>query len=461
MDAKHPSASERIAQFVAQARYEDLPRTVVEKAKQQIVFFLSRALEGHDAYEAIQASRVVTPATAGPGATVIGEPVRLNPADAAFSNCARMRGAGGRDDVTWPGGIHTGVITLPTALAMAETVHAPGRDLLLALVLGYEVPNKLARLADPWNSTNPRRPTNVYGAFAPITVAGRLMRLDAEGLARAYGYAVNLGIGVAESGMMDHYYALVNRAGILGAQLAEVGGGPYDRYTIEGPAGLYYSFFGAVPKGLDKQLASLGRHWEILDAEQKIYPGTGQHAPSIHQILEILRATRLDPKDIQRIVVVEPETGDSMIRKHEVSYQGPFARSVQAYSSLPYGIAVALIDGRVDLARFPDEDDLVRINDPEVAALMRRIFLTFEPGHGPRYSRTTVTLSNGETLHRTDERFSVDLPRTDWGSSLARFGHGLLSEAQLQAVERMLIDLEQLEDSATLLQALRPQEAIP
>lgn len=454
----YPSATERIAAFVERARFEDLPPNVIEKAKEQIVFFFSRALEGRDAYEAKQARRVVTPAEAASGATVIGDSVLLNAADAAFSNCSRMRGAGGRDDVTWPAGIHAGVITLPTALAIAETTHAAGRELILALVLGYEVSGKLALAADPWTARLPRRPTNVYGVFAPIAAAGRLMRLNSAQLAHAFGYAVNLAIGIPEGGMMDHYYSLVNRAGILGTQLAAAGGGPYDRFTIEGSAGLYRSFFGAVPDGLWTELDVLGKHWEILDAEQKEYPGTGQNAPSVRQALELARTERLDPAQIEQITVVEPETGDSIIRKREVMFQGPFTRPVQAYSSLPYAIALALIDGQVSLRRYPDEDHLDLLNDPHVGALMRRIVLNFERGHGPRYSRIEVRLRNGRTIRRVDEQFTVNLPPAEWGVSLRQFGGGVLSNDQLREVERLMRNLEHLPDSAVLMAALRPEE---
>jgi hypothetical protein len=92
---------------------------------------------------------------------------------------------------------------------------------------------------------------------------------------------------------------------------------------------------------------------------------------------------------------------------------------------------------------------------------MKKVFLKFETGHGPRYSRTELKMFDGQLIRRMDEHFTVDLPRADWAASLARFGHGLLSDSQLRAVETMLGDLEHLDDSATLLEALRPEEAVP
>jgi 2-methylcitrate dehydratase PrpD len=457
----HPSICQRLADFVTRVRYEDLPREVVVKAKEEIVFLIARAFEGAGSPEAHQVRHVLASCARSDGVHVIADSLRLDASDAALFNCALMRGAGGRDDVLWPAGVHAGSVTLPTALALAEATHASGETLIVSLVLAYEILGKLGTVADSWATRLPRRPTNVYGPFGPITAAAYLLRLDRVHVANAFGYAANLGIGVPEGGMMDNYYGLVNRNGILAARLAGAGGMPYTLDIIEGSTGLYRSFFGHVPRSLDRAMGALGKDWEVMTAEIKPYPGTGQNAPAIYLLLQLAASERLTPQNVVEIEVVQPHATDSEPRRREVAFQGPFVRSVQAYSSLPYALAVALIDGHVGLSRFPDADDLKLLNDPRVARLMKRINLRFEAGHAsPRYCRLRVRLTDGRVLRREVERSVIKFPREEWGPALQEFGDKVLPRAQLQKAEAMLLDLEKLTDVSELMRTLAVDRSV-
>jgi aconitate decarboxylase len=457
----HPTICQRLADFVARVRYEDLPREVVVKAKAQIVFLIARAFEGAGSPEAQQVRQVLAGCARPDGVHVIADSLRLDASDAALFNCALMRGAGGRDDVLWPAGVHAGSVTLPTALTLAEAKHASGKALIVSLVVGYEILGKLGTAADSWATRLPRRPTNVYGPFGSITAAGYLLRLDRIRLANAFGYAANLGIGIPEGGMMDNYYGLINRNGVLAARLAGAGGMPYTLDTIEGSTGLYRSFFGQVPSGLGRAMDALGKDWEVMTAEIKRYPGTGQNAPAIYLLLLLANNERLTPQYVAAIEVVQPHATDSEPRRREVAFQGPFVRAVQAYSSLPYALAVALIDGHVALKRFPDADDMTLLNDPQVARLMKKITLRFEAGHAsPRYCRLEVRLTDGRVLRRAVEQSVIKFPREEWGPALQEFGGRLLPQAQLQKAEAMLLDLEKLTDVSELMTALGTERSV-
>lgn len=259
-----------IADFIVRTRFEDLPAAVVEKAKAQIVYQLGLALQGYYNYETEQLRAVLSPLdqrspSAAASATIIGEHSRVAPADAAFANAVMMR-ALFLDDLLYPGTTHAGVVTLPAALAIGEVQRASGRDVLLAMVLGYEVLGKLSAAAHGWSSPQPRRPTMIYGAYGAVVATGKLLRLDAQQMAHALGFAANLCMGVAEGGQTDHYYGFFSRNGIIAAQLARVGSISYSANTLESQLGLYASFFGKVPADLPQIVARLGTDWEILRA---------------------------------------------------------------------------------------------------------------------------------------------------------------------------------------------------
>lgn len=453
------SMSEQVAAFIVSAKFKDLPAEVIRKAKEQLVFFFGRAFEGSFSKEASEMRKVAQQiALSKGGATVIAERIRLSPSDAAFANCSLIRGSQ-RDDVIWPAGIHAGVITLPTALALGEARNASGQELLLALVLGYEVLGKLGRAAQPWEASLPRRPTNVYGGYGPITVGGRLLKLDQQRMANALGYAANLGMGVAEGGMMDHYYSLISRNATFAAQLAEAGGAPYSRFTIEGATGLYRSFFGAVPADLQKLIDRLGSDWEILTAEQKRHPGTGQNTVAIELLLDLIKEQKLTAGQVVKIDAFQPYPRDSRIRRDAVASRGPFKLAVDAYSSLPYALALVLLEGQVALKWYDDNADAGIFNDKTVAGQMQKIHLSYEDGHeSSRYCRLEVQTADGRELTRVAENFAFLFPPDVWGQWLQQDGKRLLSPAQLQQLEHLIGDIENLDDVSTLMASVVPAD---
>jgi 2-methylcitrate dehydratase PrpD len=359
-----------------------------------------------------------------------------------------------RDDVIWPAGIHAGIVTLPTALALGEVRRVSGREMLLALVLGYEVLGKLGTAADGWTAKLPRRPTMIYGGYGPVVVGGRLLKLGLKNMAHALGYAANVGMGVPEGGQTEHYYGLISRGGTLAVQLAEAGGIAYSNETIEGETGLYRSFFGKVPAELPTLIGQLGSDWEILKAAQKRYPGTGQNTVAIELLLGLLKAEKLTAKQVSRVDVFQSAVDDSKERKKEVSSRGPFAKAGEAYSSLPYALALVLLEGKVAGERYENEGI---VNDATVAATMQKINLAFENGHDSmRWSRIEVSTTDGRKLTREADNFSFPFPREAWGEWLQKDGKRLLPKGKLRRLEDMVGALEKVEDVSEMLALLAP-----
>lgn len=453
------TVSDQIAGFIVGARFKDLPAAVIRKAKQQIVYHFGLAFSGWATAEAGKMREVLR--QIGPpkgGATVIAERIRLSASDAAFANCTLMR-ANWRDDVVWPAGIHAGLMTLPTALALGEVKHASGQEMLLALVLGYEILGKLGTPVDSWAAPLPRRPTMIFGGYGPITVGGRLLKLDRQRMANALGYAANLGMGVPEGGQTDHFYGLISRNATFAAQLAEVGGAPYSKTTIEGATGLYRSYFGAVPVELQKLIGSLGSDWEILRAAQKRYPGTSQNTVASELFLDLVKEQKLTPEQILKLDAFVSYAEDSVERKNELTFRGPFRNWMDAYSSLPYVFAIVLIDGKADPARFRDDGNL---NDKTIAGVMQKINITFEAGHGAvRYCRLEAYTADGRKLvrdsghSRISDNFTFPFPPSEWADWLQKDGRQLLPLEQLRRLEHLISDLENLDDVSKLMASVR------
>ena len=391
------------------------------------------------------------------GASVIADSLYVDSTEAAFANCVLMR-ATWQDDVVWPAGIHAGVMTLPTALALGEVNRVSGKELLLAIVLGYEVLGALGRVANSWAAPLPRRPTMIFGAFGPVTVGGRLLKFERKSMVNALGYAANLGMGVPEGGQTDHFYGLITRNATCAVQLAAIGGAPYSDVVLEGATGLYRSYFGVVPTGLHGIVDALGSSWEILGSAQKRYPGTSQNTVATDLMLRLVAEHDLTADNVSEVKVFVSFDEDSKERQKELTFAGPFENWMQAYSSLPYAYAIALLDGEISSDRFRDD----HVNAPDVMRVIDKIAVVFENGHGQeRYCRVVLTTMGGQNLITDSNQAKVRddlgyaLPQNEWSSWLDKHGAHLFKSRQLRELERSIVNLDELDDVSQLMRAAR------
>lgn len=269
------TASERLAEYVHGLRFEDLPADVVAKAKDHIAYHFVHALLGHRVAEGTQAVAIARGLSEGAGdATIIGGGVRALPMDAAFANTTLMR-APGMDDVLFPLGVHAALVTLPGALALAERHGRSGRDLITAVVAGYDAIGTIGKGIQAWAARDARRPTIPFGPFGGAMSCARILGLGIAQIVNAIGYAAHSAMGLAvESGEWQHYYSLVTRNGMMAAILAQAGG-LTSREILEARYGFFETFFGSAPQNFTATIADIGRKHEILSATTKRYPGTG------------------------------------------------------------------------------------------------------------------------------------------------------------------------------------------
>jgi 2-methylcitrate dehydratase PrpD len=261
-------------------------------------------------------------------------------------------------------------------------------------------------------------------------------------------------MGVPEGGQTEHYYSLLTRNATFAALIARAGGTAYANTTIEGDTGLYRSFFGKVPAGLGVLLNSLGSKWEIMSASQKRYPGTGQNTVATELLIDVVKKHELLAEQITRVDVILAFVNDSPERKKELSSTGPFAGWNDAWSSLPFSLALVLSGGIVDSKKYYDPSALA---DPRLASLMRRIALRFEPGHESiRYARLEILLSDGRKIVQDSDNFAFPFPESAWAEWLRESGSSFLTSGQLQSLELDLRDLEQVEDVGVLMRNATP-----
>src|SRR5215217_3777890 len=179
----------RLARFASGLNYEDLPPQVLDKARACLLHNIGVGLAGHGSGAAHRAKAAVLKdeSVQDGGATVLVTGERATPGAAAFVNSALMHAKLQED--AYHTGSHPGVMIIPAALAVAETLGSSGRDLLTALVAGYEVETAITADFIPRSNEHGFRSSPIYGPFGAAMAASRALGLTEEQATHAIGYA--------------------------------------------------------------------------------------------------------------------------------------------------------------------------------------------------------------------------------------------------------------------------------
>jgi 2-methylcitrate dehydratase len=368
-----PGAIEQLAQWMMSPGAEDVPDAAIKQAK---LLLLDTIGCGYAALDE-EASRAVLATLAevggAPQCTVIGAAVRTSAPNAVLVNGALIRILDLNDYVNNAKGEIGGHPSdnIPVALAAGEMSGSSGRELLAAIVLGYEIFGRsrdLMERGSPWDGVT------ISGLVAPA-MAGRLMRLPPRQLAHALALsaarsptplAVRHGAISAAKSLAN---ALVAQNGMQAAILA--------RHGATGPLDLFENPLGLVPvfpktEALPALTAPLAAQSYIMRSNIKAYPclATGQAivAAGLDLHRQIKRDLGGDASRLKHIRVTMADMPFLRRQKDDPGRINPSSREA-ADHSFNFLAAVALLDGRFGLAQFENE----RWNDPKVRAVMARL----------------------------------------------------------------------------------------
>lgn len=352
-----------LSAYATDLAYEDLPTAVIARAKHLILDTVGCALGASSSPPAVIARRHAERVKSAPSATVIVGGQQTSPDLATFANGVMIRYLDYNDTYTGVGTCHPSDLLAP-ALAAAECMGGGGREVLLGFVLGYEV---LCALADTAMHTRGWDQAT-YGLIGASVLASKLLGLHREEMGHALSLAVSshLSIGQIRSGQISHWkgcaVANASRNALFCAALAADGmTGPHD--VFEGSSGFFKQ------TGSDFDLPPLGggsQAFRVLRARIKPFPSGYFSQSAIEAVLEL----RPQVPSLEAIAEVRLETfpsGYTAMGSDESRWRPETRES--ADHSLPFVMAMALMEGNVDIRHY-DEEYYKR---PEVHALMDKI----------------------------------------------------------------------------------------
>jgi 2-methylcitrate dehydratase PrpD len=443
-----PSASETLAAFAADLRFEQLPAAVVAKTKLHLLDLLGVALAGAPMEFGKAAYRVGREIGGPATCTVMGGAERLPAAWAAFVNGTLAHGLD-YDDTHPASVVHVSASVVPAALAACEESGADGRAFLTALALGMEANVRIGLVARGGFHDRGFHPTGICGAYAAALVAGTAAGLQHAQLADALGLAGSQASGSLEF-LTDGTWAKRIHAGwaahggVVAARLAAAGfTGP--RGTFDGRFGLYRSHLGDGGWDIMALTSGLGARWEMLDIAMKPYPCCHLNHAFIDCAAALRAAHAPAPQAIERVECLIAPREVPIVCEPADTKKTP-QNDYDAKFSLPYAVASMLVRGHVDIDDFSD----AAIRDPAVLGLAQRVLYRDDPESDyPRHfpGRLRIHLRHGPVLehHEPINRGSADRPLTEEEvhAKFRRNAQRVLPRAQVEAVLVAVAGLEQ------------------
>lgn len=434
------TAAERLAAYVAELRYDDLPPEVVEAAKRCLIDAVACAVFGSGLpWSRLVLDYVRRTAAAGPCHVPGALERRLPPGPAALCLGAFAH-AFELDSLRKPGaGVHPGATVALPALVTAQAAGADGRALIAAIVAGCEV---MFRIGDATLHTPEARgfhAPGVTGAFGAAAAAGRLSGLNASQLTQAFGLAGSMTGGLlafadaGRGGMVKRLHlGRAAEAGIVAAELARDGfEGPST--VLEGRFGLLDAFCErAEPERLT---AGLGARYEILRLCLKRYACHVTAQAPIQLLRRLMHEQRLEAGQIAGLTL---EVSEKVLSHH--AERRP-ADLMLAQYSVPFSVALAA-HRDLESPRAFSKDAL---SDPAILGLVDRLQLRAGRAKGWGVSMV-VECRDGVTLRGEQATFRgcPEDPFTD--EDLARKFFELTAEAgagRMHALFDALCGLEQ------------------
>lgn len=404
MQPEFDGPTRQITRYAIDLNFSSISTSAVASTVRHLLDSIGCALGAKNSRPAVVARRIAATVSSDAGASVFGLSSKTAPEFAAFANTAMIRHLDYND--TGIGGHPSDMI--PSILALAEPLHSTGQKVIKAIFAAYEVVAGLRRGGLYGTKLRKKHIDQVQSVLGSVVGAGIILDLEFEQMANAISLAItpNIPMRVVRTGELSDWKGCAtahnSMMAVFAARLAKEGlTGP--NKPFEGIAGFYdltdigpfdLTGLGLIVKGLSA----------IESTCLKWYPSEYNSQGPIGTILQL--RPEINIEEIESITIALHWAGWHEIGGGQGDKDEKWNPSTResADHSLPYLIAVALVDGEITLDSFTDE----RISDPRLRPIMQKINIIESAemtrehaGELPKWpSVTNVVLKNGKQIHR-------------------------------------------------------------
>ena len=455
--------TDRLARFVAETGIGDLPVATLERAKRSILDTLGVGLLGSRSESAHAYRDYVAGHGSAAQCTVFGSSTRYGARDAALLNATYAHATELFESFT-RAMVHPGNVVIPAVLAVAERGRIPGRAVLTATAVGFEL---LARVGlsvgNPLLLEQGFHTPGALGGFGAAAGCANLVGLDAADAADALGIAAchapsALNAAMRGATIKELFEGTAAGIGVQAVDLVTAG--------ITGVRDWDEHWYRAVPRTSDPEqlVAGLGAEWRIesggLHYKQRAVMAVGQ--PVLEACEQLIRSHDIDADKIahiklrggRRILIGGSRRPDSMLA---------------AITSAPFLAAFAFVHQAEFLAdpHFIRSLTPVRLIDPRVIALAEDVDLEadaqidhdFEVATPQRFAaQVTVEMIGGDTYERYVDIWPATsaMSYDDLAVKFRNVVSGLITDSAADEIVSLVARLDELDDVAPILRRLAP-----
>jgi 2-methylcitrate dehydratase PrpD len=447
-----------LAEFAASLTYEAIPERVRDCCKDLLLDALACAVAGHAGEETHQVAALSSALGQSRESTVIGGD-RLSLAGATMLN-GYLITAVTMCDAHRPTMTHVTPEVVPPALAIAERDALSGRDLLVALAAAFEVTTRIgigvdfaAFRARGWHGPG------IFGPFGAAAAVGRLLRFDADTMARAFGLAGSQAAGTFAAWgtpTVKFHQCRGALSGLMAALLASEKFVATREFLTAPDGGLYNSYVsGGHPKAV---IADLGQRWELEQIALRLWPAASLIQGMMTAMFDIVEKHKIDPAQVKtlRIALSQPVFD---LHGNFAKYEAKF----EALLSAHYVAAAILHDRELTLAQFEPK----RYDDPKLRRFAERVEVRAEPHlRGVTALVDVETIGGGSFSARCEEPLGAPgnrLSRPQIEAKFRTYATGRLSQCYIEDVIDAAVRLEHVASVRPLMALLRAaqQSGVP
>jgi 2-methylcitrate dehydratase len=390
--------AEQLADYAHSINYQNVPENVVHETKKRIIDSLGCAIGAFNADPVKVARKVAEAARDSQGATLFGTLKKTTPDLAAFVNGIMVRYFDYNDTYLSKEPAHPSDNIGP-CFSVAESERATGKDLLLSIILAYEIQCRLCDAADirhrGWDHV-------CYGLPSTALATSKLMKLDPQKTTQAANLALNSHITMRQvrAGELSMWkgcsFANAARNGVFSALLAREG--------MTGPSPIFegeMAFFKQVSGPFEMNIDDFGGRngsFKIAETYLKFFPAEIHSQTSIWAALEVKKEIE-KPEDIVSVEIASHEAGYTILGRDPEKWN-PLTKET-ADHSLPYIVGMALLEGRIDNSTYGEK----KFRDPKILDFLKKITVVEDKTLSAMYpeavaNRVTVKLASGKIVSK-------------------------------------------------------------
>lgn len=406
------NTTRELANFIAELSYDDLPKEVISRCEDLFLDWLASALAGKD-YAPIplfeRYAERMGPAEGG--SEILTSRQRTSPYFAAFVNAAASHVVE-QDDLHNSSVLHPATVVFPAALATAQAEGRSGRDLILAVVAGYEAGIRIGECLGRSHYTI-FHTTGTVGTLAAAVAVGKLLQFSSDDFVHALGSAGTQAAGLWEflrdgADSKQLHTAKAAADGLLAAYMTADGLTGAQR-IFDGQQGMAAGMSSDADPG--KLSDRLGTRWALTETSFKFHASCRHTHPAADALQQLMNEQGLNHDDIDGVV--------TYVHQAAIDVLGAVVepRTVhQAKFSMGTVLGLIAVHGNAGLEEFQK----YALQDPEVAKFRGRVSMRLDQEVNEAYpvkwfGKVEVTTHSGKAFHKL-----VRDPKGDPENSLTR-----------------------------------------